>query len=770
MDLRRSGTVTRASWAAGLALLALAAIAAACGSSSDSPVSSSAEVSSTPPAFGTLLLWLDANAGVTQTNGFVSQWEDQSGNNNNVSQNTLASQPTYHASGAGPAGGLPYLSFGNTASNYFSTDVFLDNTLSNLTANGDDVTVLVAARLPYGGAGGTLFTLRRTGPIASFSYVSTFGSDYAYSDGVNGSSNDLFDTAPLPVTGSIVLDYTYHQGTSVVLTVDGKTVNNSGSATSYTGNTGFTVGTREDVTYQPWEGDIYEVLVYQGVLSKTNLAAAREYLATEWGVELSSSGALNAGKCPTGLTLCADTCVPWQDGAPCTAPAGPSSWTKAHWYIDPANSTGAASDSNACTSTTAPCLTYGHIESLWGTYSPQLAQNTTITFLSSQPDDTDPVYFSPLIENATMVTIEGALGPAQQVATGTLSNVVPKSQAAGQLWQATLPAGVSPGQLVVNTTRTSRAWVYKSAGGDSWLLSQPMASSNLASVFPGETDNWANGDTVVVYQPVTVDLAQVTPIVAGGNVPYFSYSNFSLNVYQLTVADGSVDAAAPAQDDFQVGTKVNLVESSVRKTVSVQGGASEYDVEFGNDDFTQSIATTTGPIAVDFWGGQTRYGGGQTMSLNGGELAGDIVLSGECDVYQGGDIDSAFIDTGSALVLRSGLVSAYQWGSPLNFWGPGSMDVVGNTRLEYPPNATASSIFLEAGGLFLNVDPSLIEGSAVPGSSTACAVDASGDWTCGIAVTPANLDTAISAGGFGGLAVVPAGASITDIGTVDGTE
>jgi len=98
------------------------------------------------------------------------------------------------------------------------------------------------------------------------------------------------------------------------------------------------------------------------------------------------------------------------------------------------------------------------------------------------------------------------------------------------------------------------------------------------------------------------------------------------------------------------------------------------------------------------------------------------------------------------------------------------MDVVGNTRLEYPPNATASSIFLEAGGLFLNVDPSLIEGSAVPGSSTACAVDASGDWTCGIAVTPANLDTAISAGGFGGLAVVPAGASITDIGTVDGTE
>jgi hypothetical protein len=68
------------------------------------------------------------------------------------------------------------------------------------------------------------------------------------------------------------------------------------------------------------------------------------------------------------------------------------------------------------------------------------------------------------------VSIQGVIGPSQQVATGTLSNVVAKNRAAGQLLETTLPAGAAPGQPVVNSTHSSRACVYKSGNRLSRLL------------------------------------------------------------------------------------------------------------------------------------------------------------------------------------------------------------------------------------------------------------------------------------------------------------
>ncbi len=736
------------------------ALAAGCGSHADSTASGSAGVALGPSGLGNLVLWLDATSGVIQSAGAVSEWEDQSGNGNNVSQTAAPNQPTYHAAGAGPNGGLPYLTFGSNGSN-----VFLDNTLKNLTPASSDVTVVVAANLPRGGLGGVTLTLGQSAPFASFMYVNTFDGDYAYSDGANVSSNDGFAAPPLPVTGTpVILDYTYHQGTSVVLDVDGTPVHNTGIATAYTGAAGFTVGSREDLSYQGWQGDIYEVLVYQGILSAANLAAARNYVASEWGISV-ESGPADAGACPQGLTLCDGTCVPWQDGSACTAPALPSSWRTPAWYIDPANSTGKASDSNACTTAAKPCLTYARVATLWGTYSPTLAQNTTVTFLSSQPDDTDPVYFNPLIENDVSVTLQGALGAAQQVASGALSNVVAKTRSAGQLWQATLPSGAAPGQLVVNGTRTSRAWIYKSAGASNWLLSQPLASNNLASIFPPETDNWANGDAVVLYQPVTVDLAQAMPLTPGGNI---ANENLNLTIYQITVADGSVAATSATQDDLQINNNLLVVESSIRKTVSVEDQGKEYESSFANVDFSQSVLATATELTMSFWGGQTRHGTGQIVSLPAGDIGADIIVSGEWDVSTG-NVYSAFIDTGSVFVARSSFLGAYAYGSPIGFWGPGAVDVVGNARLEYPPSDTAVSLFLQTGGLFLNVDPTALEGATAPVASAACSVAPSGTWTCGIPLTPANLDKPVASGGFGGTAVNPGGASVTCHGTLDST-
>lgn len=92
-----------------------------------------------------------------------------------------------------------------------------------------------------------------------------------------------------------------------------------------------------------------------------------------------------------------------------TQPLTPASWTVPNWYIDPANTTGCAADTNTCTSATCagagtgPCATYAEIVvHRWGTTAPTLAQNTTVSFLSSHSDNSDPVILAPILKNAAI--------------------------------------------------------------------------------------------------------------------------------------------------------------------------------------------------------------------------------------------------------------------------------------------------------------------------------------------------------------------------------
>src|SRR5580692_5056643 len=251
-----------------------------------SPAADAGQVN--PASLGNLVLWLDSNSGVTHSGGTVSAWADQSGQDNSVSQSTAGSQPTYHASGAGSGGTMPYLTFGTGGVN-----TFLDSTTTNLAPSGADVTVVVAGNLPSTSTGGALLTLRRSDPVATFLYLSAGSEDYVYSDGVSVAS--VIGASPLPSTGSrLILDYAYHLGSSPTFDIDGTPFTASGEAATYDGTTGFTAGSREDTGGQGWQGDIYAVLVYHGVLSPADLAAARNYLAAEWGISVASN-ATDAG-------------------------------------------------------------------------------------------------------------------------------------------------------------------------------------------------------------------------------------------------------------------------------------------------------------------------------------------------------------------------------------------------------------------------------------------------------------------------------------------
>jgi hypothetical protein len=127
------------------------------------------------------------------------------------------------------------------------------------------------------------------------------------------------------------------------------------------------------------------------------------------------------------------------------------SWTQATWFIDPSGSLGTSSDSADGLTSGSALRTWAQLVSRWGTYSPRLKQDTTITFVSDHTDDTDPVYFAPFVEAQAQLILQGTLGSLQQLTASTLGAVVPKNRPAGQLLNAVLPSG-SAGTFLTKTT------------------------------------------------------------------------------------------------------------------------------------------------------------------------------------------------------------------------------------------------------------------------------------------------------------------------------
>jgi hypothetical protein len=431
----------------------------------------------------------------------------------------------------------------------------------------------------------------------------------------------------------------------------------------------------------------------------------------------------------------------------------PVSWTKGQWFVDPQNATGAAGDKNDCATSHSPCLTYAEIANRWGTLSPRLRQSTAITFLSSHVNGNDPVRLDPYIENGAMITIQGVLGPRQVVATGTLGTVAAKNRATGQLLQVTLPPGAQPGQLVVNKTHPGRAWIYK-ASGAAWLLSQPTLPETVPPSWnPQEVNSWAAGDQVTLYQPVAVNVTEASPTLADCNNA--SACTNDLLLYQLTV----LDPGGVGRDPLVLSGNsihVSIVESSVQRSIQLSGGAADWYPVFVNDDFAGPIAMNLPAGYVYVFGGLVRPTATGTR-LVGALLANDAIV-GTSTAFGDGMYGAVFIDSGATLSAIGGV----DWWWTLTgtadgttaLWGPGAVDVTGSARFEYPSGATgATTTFLQTGGL------------TIDGQSTACAIDApgTGAWTCGITLTPAHLDAARTAGGFGGLAAVQGGASLSNV-------
>lgn len=428
--------------------------------------------------------------------------------------------------------------------------------------------------------------------------------------------------------------------------------------------------------------------------------------------------------------------------APVVAPAN-GSWAVSAWWIDPVS----GSDSNAGTSSGAPLKTCGRLSALYGTWSPRLRQNTSVTFLSNHTDNTDPCYFEPSLENGASFVLQGNLPTA--TATGTLSSVVAKNRATGQKLTVTLTAGLAPGMLIVNSTHPSRATLNTNTSGNTWTLDQPLApvAVPLTSLVATEVDTWANGDAYAVYLPVQINVGALGCAIADYNA---SFSNGCV-FYQANMWD----PRGATNDNVNFGDNgVIVVDSTVQRfVIQNYDNASTGSGRFFNAHLSGGIGLASGVTEVVLFGGDVTSGaleiGGATLSLGG-----DIIISHSTNIYAGGEYGLVDLDPGVTLNIGGyGPVRFVTSGGAPIVWGGGSINVVGNAELMYPTGAgKAAATFLNTGGLTLDSNP-----SAYSVGATGLSV---------VAITPTALDAAAGATGFGGTATNLRGAAITNQGSL----
>lgn len=225
-----------------------------------------------------------------------------------------------------------------------------------------------------------------------------------------------------------------------------------------------------------------------------------------------------------------------------------STWlTQSTWYIDPQNSTGHASDSNACSSSSAPCLTAQEFSQRLGTGL--IKQNTYVFFLSngkvSDPLDLQmtlgvnvifAIYGGP---NATsdggMPTYTLGSG-STALAAGTFSSVTALARSTNQFEQVadttsqdggtglTWTSYVNDfGRITSGTHAGAVFGIMKDLGSNTARVSQPVTLSlpNLSpssSALSASTDNYQVDQQTIIYLGVVKPTFDLNGPYDGGSI------------------------------------------------------------------------------------------------------------------------------------------------------------------------------------------------------------------------------------------------------------
>jgi len=223
------------------------------------------------PAQITTSLWLDAAdaSTITESGGAVSQWDDKSGANRNVTQASGANQPM---TGTTSLNGLNALDFDGT-------DDFLslayDADISSINKN-----IFIVA-VPDGGAGGfrSPMTNRQESPLYGYYCYANATNKYEISIG-NGSWTSHYSTVDATLGTGVIMASQIATG-SFVSWINGSQIGSS-SSTMVPAVADLKIG-RGNSAFA-WNGRIAEVLISDGVLSNEDRQKLEGYLAHKWGL------------------------------------------------------------------------------------------------------------------------------------------------------------------------------------------------------------------------------------------------------------------------------------------------------------------------------------------------------------------------------------------------------------------------------------------------------------------------------------------------------
>lgn len=221
-----------------------------------------------------LQLWLDASTLSTSTTA-VSTWADQSGQGRDATAAAAASTPTYVASNS---------LFSNRPTVSFDGGDFLDSVSASvlgITGNGNRTIFFVFSQdsaasrniLGYGvNSGLALFDIAAAGQEISGHFHGT-----PFVNGTQTFSLNQMTVGAVRYDGSVFQTYQHD------MTFNGQT-----SSTAYVLNTGdslFRIGGGLFSSYNNFNGDIAEILVYNRALSDSELSAVDGYLNTKYTTE-----------------------------------------------------------------------------------------------------------------------------------------------------------------------------------------------------------------------------------------------------------------------------------------------------------------------------------------------------------------------------------------------------------------------------------------------------------------------------------------------------
>ena len=215
-----------------------------------------------------LKLWLKADAGITLNGSSVSDWADQSGNGNNATQTTGASQPLFVTNGLN---NLPVLRFDG------SNDFFNGTTIPNI--NTSSISIFVVAK---GEA--------QTSIAADFFGIGSITNGFTFTRRMNVEhlsmhNNNAYISFPsLPNAGFPfkILEGIKNYGEISELLINGVSLGTSTDATlngTFT-NTNFHIGRNLDYDY--FKGEIAEIILYMKALNNTERQQVEQYLMDKY--------------------------------------------------------------------------------------------------------------------------------------------------------------------------------------------------------------------------------------------------------------------------------------------------------------------------------------------------------------------------------------------------------------------------------------------------------------------------------------------------------